>query len=882
MREYKRSEFYIEKGLRYIDCITKEDLIIFEDTLRGKYYGIPKVSQEMKEIRDKFYTELSTQFYSKVYGDRKDNLKKIAHILIESLTKLKGLEWPNLPADTRPGANKSTLTDHSLLTSAIATCLIQESLHRGREIDSIVTVTPSLDKEELLTLTRIASLCHDLGKHPPEGHREKSIEAIKRIFKNILLEELIDVLTGVALRHHSSRYAREAGETPQGFFEEVICHADTASGVDRPTEILEEDYRKTFDEIIQQRNERGFPRYPVRGETIYSLLAQLKEWEEEEFKGRPISLILADVDRVKGYVFETAKLPEVRGASLILDRLNRGDLEDEKSLSYTLCKKGFNYEGEDRLLAPECILYAAGGSCLILAPAFLADQIAYEIERLYLEETGWATISVATLPIHIYELPYGLKPYQNWFDKFRINWDEVETTRGKALLDSYLTRLSEEEEDKIKDQDVALFQRFLKTKRFGELTSKLNFLLKKEKEQRNEIPIFELTPFTRRCTSCEIRPANTRETHPEEQYTCQVCSKKRDMGIKKKGEPKKGKGYFIKEFEEYLEDNKNNEACLRYLERMNELRDVEVASDLASIGNAARGRAEGYVGVIYADGNDIGRHLEEVSTPAEYRLFAQTLLNVVESSVFKSLAKHLRPEPSRNQEEEEETIHPFEIVTIGGDDLFLIVPADKALRIAYSICHHFEEEFKEGKRLTMSAGVVIAKVHSPIYFLQKLSEELLKSAKKKSRASETSTIDFLVLTSEESAATSLDQIRGKLYEVKANSVLERLKLTERPFTLSELKTLLETAKEIKGDFPQAQLYAIRQSLEKGRPFSTNFFFYQLARMKEEYQKMMEKFINKWWSGVDDKVIPYKLKNDEYVTPFVDLVEIIDFAEGEEL
>jgi CRISPR-associated protein Cmr2 len=872
MRDYSPTEFIIDKKSRYIASDTGEELIIFEDVLSGRYYGLPEKSYELEEIRQSFINWLSGKVKN-LFGNRKEVLSEIGKPLFQCLTNPKEQEWPKLPADTRPGANRSTLADHSLLTSAIATCLVQEALFQGREIDSIVRITPPLDRDELLNLIRIAGLCHDLGKHPPWGHRERGKEAIEEIFKGVLREEFIDLLTGVALRHHASKYAREAGETPQGFFEEVICYADTASGSDRPTEIIKPDYINAFEEIVQQK-EREFPQYPTKGETIYSLVAQLKEWEEKEFKKeKPITLILADVDQIKKYVFETAKLPEVRGASLILDFLNREGPE-EKSIAWLLCKKGFSYQGQQHCLPPECIFYAAGGSCLILAPSSLAEQIAHEIERLYLQETGWATISVALLPVHLYELPYGLSPYQNWFDRFQERWEQADSYI-KKLFDSYLAKLTEEEEEGIKDPEVKLLQRFFKTKRFGVLTAKLSYELKKKKEERGEIPVIDLTPFARRCVSCEIRPASE-YLKDQDQYLCTICKKKRDRGEKKKDKPEQGKGYFVRRFEERLESCQDD-WCRKYLEEK-EKKNPKIASGLASIGNASTGGAKGYIGLIYADGNDIGAQLEQISTPAEYRHFSSALMKVVETSVFESLAKYLRPVETKNQEEEEEIVHPFEIITIGGDDLFLIVPADRALRMALSICRRFEEEFKEGKRFTMSAGVVIAKSHTPIYFLHKLSEELLKSAKKKSRSEKTGAIDFLVLTSAESAASSLEGIREKIYQVQANSVLEKLSLTERPLTLSELEFLMETAKKIKTDFPRAQLYAIRQALERGRLFSKNFFFYQNARMKEEHRRILDEFIDKWWADSSRESIPFSMRNGEYVTPFVDLIEIIDFAE----
>ncbi|MBI2877261.1 MAG: HD domain-containing protein, partial [Candidatus Tectomicrobia bacterium] len=681
MREYHPSELAPE-GLSYIEAATGQKLILFEDVLRGRYRGLPDGSDELERLREEFLRTLEDRLPPRDKLDRRGLLTATADTFYQAFSQASRGEWPSLPADTRRGANRSTLADHSLLTSAIATGLIQEALSRGKAPDVIVRASPSLTPEELFHLTRIAALAHDLGKLPPSKHRERGRQAVARLLSPRLSQELVEAVADVAFRHHDARYYREAGQGPLGFFEEAICHADTASGGDRISELFREHWTKVFEEIAQLRGEHGFLRYPTSGEAILTLLSRMKDWEEEAFGASPpLSLILADVDRVKGYVFESARLPEVRGASRILDQLNREGIEER------LAHEGVLYQGQRYPLAPEAILYAAGGGALILAPACLAETIATALEQLYLERTGWATISIASCPLHLFELPYGFTPYQSWFDRLRPHWEGAQEAE-RAALDAYLSPLSPEEAQGIQDGTTALFQRFLKTKRFGEITSRLNYRLKRAKEEREEVPIPAITPFARLCSSCQTRPATHLELQPQELSLCEVCRDKREVGARRSQDPNHGKGFFVNGFLRYLRENQE-EGCRRYQEAMDRRGGadrIEVASDLASLGNCAIGRAQGYVGVLYADGNDIGSQLEQISTPAEYRLFARTLRETVEACVFHGLSEHLEPRQTQDQQGQKELIHPFEIVTIGGDDLFLIVPADRALRIALSIC----------------------------------------------------------------------------------------------------------------------------------------------------------------------------------------------------
>ena len=102
------------------------------------------------------------------------------------------------------------------------------------------------------------------------------------------------------------------------------------------------------------------------------------------------------------------------------------------------------------------------------------------------------------------------------------------------------------------------------------------------------------------------------------------------------------------------------------------------AANLGEIG-AASAQAD-YVGLIYADGNNVGAHVGSISTPAAYRQFATRLYRANEAAVFAALAQHLRPHFQVESADEDRPdrqqfwVDPFEILTIGGDDVMLFVP----------------------------------------------------------------------------------------------------------------------------------------------------------------------------------------------------------------
>ena len=207
---------------------------------------------------------------------------------------------------------------------------------------------------------------------------------------------------------------------------------------------------------------------------------------------------------------------------------------------------------------------------------------------------------------------------------------------------------------------------------------------------------------------------------------------------------------------------------------------ISEAQTVGEIGNASD--PDRYIGYVYADGNNMGGYIQSIKTPKAYRQFSEDVSRITEESVYEALAQHLTahqlqgltdPDPYH---ENGEWIHPFEIITVGGDDVFLIVPADKALQIAQTIGEVFERKLAEKSEyhipfnpqpqiihryqptaaspskscLSMSTGVLITAEDTPILYAENLTGQLLKSAKEtakqlKRRGYYGGTIDFLVL-----------------------------------------------------------------------------------------------------------------------------------------
>ena len=581
--------------------------------------------------------------------------------------------------------------------------------------------------------------------------------------------------------------------------------------------------------------------------------------EIEASQAGGLALLSADADKIKEYVFESAKLPEIRGASMILDELNWGEepvIED--SVPRNLAGVWEKYS-----LPIEARIYAGGGSLLALVPHDLAEELKREIEALYPRETGAATITCVWRKVAPSELQGGYQPEGLDYTALLALRDSLSEAEWQRIAD-YYHECSENGSEITPEQ-------FARRRNFGQLMALQSIELRKAKEQKAMSPLFESVPFARRCQSCGIRPANQFDPIPSPgRYLCQVCHKKAGIGEEtvegKPSERRARKSHWNREF----------------AERYGVV--AEAPSDLERIGQPARG----YIGFIYADGNEVGAAVEASTSLSMYRKRSELLSEVMRFAVYEAIYRHLAAVGYDRT---------FEIITIGGDDALLIVPGNAALLLAAEMCQLFECRLVEAgftvtadRRATMSAGVVIADHHNPLYFLRGLAEELLRSAKKRAwelvadpDKTAQGTVDFMVLKSQSTVATTVGHLRGAP-PYRFTDRLNRMVtiLTQRPFTLEEMDQLVNTVQGLKMfGFPGSQLQGLRAMLYRGRMRATLYYLYQYARANKERRKLLA-WIEKQWGMRNARNPPpwvhlgRKRGFDRYTTPWPDIIEVLEF------
>src|SRR5947209_1801620 len=141
----------------------------------------------------------------------------------------------------------------------------------------------------------------------------------------------------------------------------------------------------------------------------YTACVQLPQLELQEAGGKRLvgkqSLVALDTDHIKQYVFGTDKLKEIRGASSLLDYLNRREME----------------KVAETLQIQATPIYTNGGAGLFAVDSNRAQEFKLSVQRMYREKSkGRASVTgvVQELPDDAPEsiealMEYNLKRHLN-------------------------------------------------------------------------------------------------------------------------------------------------------------------------------------------------------------------------------------------------------------------------------------------------------------------------------------------------------------------------------------------------------------------------------------------------------------------------------------
>jgi len=271
-----------------------------------------------------------------------------------------------------------------------------------------------------------------------------------------------------------------------------------------------------------------------------------------------------------------------------------------------------------------------------------------------------------------------------------------------------------------------------------------------------------------------------------------------------------------------------------------------VANQPPDLDHLVKSARRKYVAFLYADGNDIGRLLQQVRSKEEFAALSKALEEGTQQALFEALEQVCGPELQKGN-----GYWPFEIVNIGGDDVTLLIQAGYAWEVAVKFLEEFEARIgtlvmdKLGywpeswpEKITASCGIAIADVKHPVRYLEYLASDLLKRAKRETKADQEhlqSAVTFLWLPNPVAAEKAEPLLsyyrRGDIW------------LTARPYTLDragELTALVQEASQ----WPRALRHQWGEALDRGMWVSLNTVYYDIARRREDKRAQLVEFLEK--------------------------------------
>ena len=496
------------------------------------------------------------------------------------------------------------------------------------------------------------------------------------------------------------------------------------------------------------------------------------------------SLVAFDTDRIKDYVFGTDKLKEIRGASALLDRLNR--------------------EETPRLVGGD-LVFANGGAGLVMTDSALARGIVQSVRRAYHQNTHSASITGVTV------------------------------------------ELSEDGEGRIADElELA----------------RLRMRATKDSPTRPTLPLAH--PLLHFCDSCGIHGADTQDGDDMLCASCD-CKRQEDRAVKEN----------IRRWASKEQEPNRRHLWGRLVHEL-DARGYPLTShrrpdDFQELGRLSS--PSGYMALIYADGDGMGREIEGITTREEMQRFADVVDDSIFEVVAEAISTHLQPE--------ERDSWPFDVLLLGGDDLVMVTRAQSAIRVALHLVEHFTKLTgrKWHRPLNLSASVVLAHVNYPIGALLNLAESGLKFAKnegarrrREGQEFEGGLLNFLVVNS----ANHLDYGQYHKRTLKCEEGRRTFYRTQRPYTVGGMHDLLDKVQSVSG-VPRTKLEQLRTAVFKSHRQGTVEAMKAVLRSRAAVRDKLLALVG--GSPSEQLYLPWVQRDEEnWVTPILDVVELVDFVE----
>lgn len=237
------------------------------------------------------------------------------------------------------------------------------------------------------------------------------------------------------------------------------------------------------------------------------------------------------------------------------------------------------------------------------------------------------------------------------------------------------------------------------------------------------------------------------------------------------------------------------------------------------------------IAVIYGDGNNMGKVVIEIQNVFEMMYFSRKTDEITKRSVYEAINETMGKAAK------------FEVIALGGDDIFIIVPAKDSFNIATKIIDKFDKGFNN--KITMSVGVVISKSNTPIASLFSIAQQKLKSAKtliKKDKNIEEGSIDIV-------------EILGNMHINFEDKGLF-------PMTNSKFKKMLKEL--IDNNSANSQLHKISYAQKTMLEEEFNLFYYYQESKNKKKEESIDQLIKRIYGNSEERALPYQISWDDLI------------------
>jgi hypothetical protein len=293
--------------------------------------------------------------------------------------------------------------------------------------------------------------------------------------------------------------------------------------------------------------------------------------------------------------------------------------------------------------------------------------------------------------------------------------------------------------------------------KFGKCYKRLQSCLEERKNSQPESGFAGGSPFWAVCETCGTSPAAGLR---ESERVCQACLFRNRSGIAVRRDP-----------------------LLRGAH--------ELPLQFEWLGQQAK--PENYIALVYLDCDRLGKFVSDRLTdnPRSLRTLSRSIALAMKGSIRSAIGS------IESVLDNGTMFDPYRILLIGGDDAYIVLPAN----LAFGFVERFQEEFDkrqlsngeaEFARPTFSAGIAIAHSHYPIGELVRIAGQLIRSAKNIDLKLKPDSLDYAIVT-----ASMADDAAARLPGI-----------TGRPYPITEFRTFRRQLAALKATVPMNKLRAL--------------------------------------------------------------------------